>query len=302
MPFCPQCREEFTEGIEVCVDCDETPLVATLEGIPEIEEPAPGSEHIEDEARFVAEDRPLAEAITSQLIAKGVPAYLYEEPVLVEGREVVLMAVPAAFVEDTHAQLRSIAFEEVELDDGGTVRLYARPDSSEPTPAILELADDEILARGEAAHRDLLEVAVTGAPTFRARAVGLLHAAGPAGHAVLWAVVREAAEAGKADFVSDFLNWLRPIKLTPPDDDLDALLASAETSTRAIAIEVAGRLLGERAGAKLVTLLADEDADIRDQSIEMLFHIYGDDYGYEADADEADRARAIGRWRKRISG
>ena len=130
MPFCPQCREEFEEGIEVCFDCGDIPLVATLEGLPEPEVHLPGTEHIESEVRLLADSRELGQMLYDMLMKAGIPSYVYDDPVELEERQAALLAVPSKFAEDTWAKLRFLSYEEVETDEG-SVRLYLPPDPTD---------------------------------------------------------------------------------------------------------------------------------------------------------------------------
>lgn len=301
MPFCPDCREEFDEGIQVCVDCGDISLVASLEGIEERVEPAPGAEFIEDELVVLAEDRRLAEAFVAHLLGARIPAYLYEEPFDLGGRSASALAVPGDFTEQTFTRLRGFPFEEIETAEG-TLRLYGAPDAADDveTPALLASSDDEILARGGAVHSELAEIVVGGDPLHRARAVSLLARMGDEGRAVLLAILDEGMRTEKREFVSGFLLLLEPITLRPSDEALREHLESAEPGRRRLAAQAVGRLLGQGGANHLVTLLSDDAPDVRDEAIEMLFHVFGDDLGFDAEADEATREASIRRWRKRI--
>ncbi len=301
MPFCPECREEFDQGIEVCVDCGDIPLVASLEGIEERVEPAPGAEFIDGELVLLAENRRLAEAFVAHLLGGRIPAYLYDEAFELGDRSAWALAVPGDFAESTFSRLRSFPFEEVETSEG-TLRLYGAPDATDDVelPPLLEASDDEILARGGAVHSELAEIVVSGDPLHRARATTLLARMGDEGHGVLLAILDEGMRSQKREFVSGFLLLLEPIKLRPSDEALQAHLESGDSGRRRLAVQAVGRLLGQDGGRQLVALLGDADPEVRDEAIEMLFHLYGDDFGFDAEADEAAREAAIRRWHKRI--
>ena len=300
MPFCPDCRQEFEAGFTQCADC-ERELVSSLEGIDEVPETLPGTELIEGELRLFAESSDLATGILQMLGRAGVPVYQYDEPIRVDGREVVQLAVPADFEDGTFSQLRGLPYDEIEV--GGAVsRLYVRPDlrEGEEAPELFEHSDEELVARGASIHGELAKLALGAAPDYRARAIGILDQMGPDGQAVLWGIVREGIEGRKLDLVSDFLFWLRAIKLSPPEDETNALLSDSDPDVRRMGVLILGKLVGEGAGRRLVPMLADPDEGIRDETIELLFHLFGDDLGYDPEADEAEREQAIGRWRKKL--
>ena len=69
MPFCPDCRYEYTAGVTVCPDCD-TPLVEVL---PEESDGPESTEKVREwQLLYFATSRPAAEFLKETLLASGV--------------------------------------------------------------------------------------------------------------------------------------------------------------------------------------------------------------------------------------
>lgn len=93
MPWCPKCKTEYIEGIEVCADC-RTPLVATLEDSPreDLDADRQQSDHVElgidtveaedisdEDCDPEAEDAPLTEADLAKELHKHTNTYVRPE-------------------------------------------------------------------------------------------------------------------------------------------------------------------------------------------------------------------------------
>ncbi len=302
MPYCPECREEFDSGVQVCVDCGDVALVARLEDLPAQEPaPLPGAEHIEGELRFYADSRELAQRLEASLVSGTIPVFTYEEPLETEGGQAWGLAVPSEFEERAWARLRAVPYEEVDLGEG-PVRLYSLDlEADDPVPEVLLAEDSQVLASGEAAHPALVEAALDTGSAHQGRAVRLLAESGPAGKALLFGILQEALKNRRREFLSVFLIQLRTIRIVPPEGGFEDLVAHEDVEVRRLACAAAASLLGRGFAPRLVGLLEDADAGVRDEAIEALFDLYGDDLGFEAEADEGSRAKAVGRWRQRVA-
>jgi hypothetical protein len=302
VPICPSCRDEFDEGVRFCADC-EVELVASAADIPAAEEREDHEEEFEGELRWLVESRVLAERMREVLLARHLPCYLYRRTVQFEGRETSILAIPAEFRERAETLLRPWPYEDI-AGPGGELRLYVsgvEEAEEEPPVDVLRLTDDEILARGASVHSELVDAVFRGSPAHAARGVDLLARMGDEGRRLLVEILLEASAAKKRNFVSAFLFFVRPYRLIPPKEGLDALAAAPDPEVRRLGVEITGRLLGREGAPALVRMLEDESEEVRDEAIEALFRIFSQDFGFDPAGPERERAAAVERWRRHVA-
>ena len=89
--------------------------------------------------------------------------------------------------------------------------------------------------------------------------------------------------------------------------DAERTIPKGSTKQEVLAMVTAAAALSHlerhRRGAigLLIDLLEDDRVDVRNEAIEALFSLVGDDHGYEPDAPPEDRAEAVQIWRRTLA-
>lgn len=277
MPYCPSCHSEFRAGVERCPDCEEL-LVEALGGEPE--DPLRPFE-------LVAATPELLESLVAFLADLGVPARTSAAGV----------EVPGNFAAALLARLGE-RFEWEE--DGARVRVLDEPppDPEDAVdPDLLDRSVEDLEQRGDAALRQLQALLEKGAGPVKqvaCRRLLLLYeragrpltealsdAVRRGAKAEVFALTREIAERGPAADTA-----LRIAELVP----------SLGTSGMLLALFVLGQIPDRRVAPLMLSLLEDEDAEIRAEADEVLCAISGADMAFDAGASATLRASATKRW------
>jgi hypothetical protein len=291
---CPRCDREIDDD-EDAATCDVCGA-ALASARPTPAPPAPvRAEYTELVRIYVARDEGELALVRAILAAAGIPAYGYVESLHSRIDEPRAVAVPVDLAARAAEVLRRQGVVASEPDMPDLERLWlglVAPLLSAPHAAAFA---------AEVGRRE---------PALRAALFADLERAGPRGLSLLSDLVLalalrgpDAAAREAAVFLAacEAFRGLRPGFAAA----LGALVRT--TSPVEVARRVAGMLarfrgLGE-AERGLVPLLAHAVAGVRDEAIEALYSISGGEtLGFEPDAPEDERARAVERWWARVGG
>ena len=277
MPRCPSCHDEFREGIATCPDCDQ-PLVAD-DAVPG-QEPAPPPLH----PVLVRVEPPLRDQVYDLLQASRVPCRQAPEGV----------ELPAGLASSVLAGLAR-QFE-LEVVDGAPRITAELPQAEPPDGTVLELSSDELARRPEEHLPALRALVEHGAPAQRRVAAMRIVALRRAGHVRLEDLLLEAVREGRR---AEVFAWCGELE---QERDPDIALALGEAleglphDSVLLCLHALSRLPDPRLAPHVVRLLEHEDVEIRAEADEVLCSISGVDFGFEAEADPAERAMAVARW------
>lgn len=287
MPWCGPCRSEYREGMTRCADC--------------------GAELVNDLAQWDAAQRAAAAARVLRIVAPGgtiaaLAAWL--EPRRIPSRREAdgSLLVPLGAAEAIEAQLMQVAeFERV----GDVLHVYgARQDLEpelRPDPAWLARSPDELAADLPAALDGLVALFASPSPRHHAQAtqrLAALEAAGRVDCANLFVA------AARQHVRRPLYAWAAQLAAAPPAGFAGRLVAAAAQAPTAVAIvllHAAAQLRDPAVAPLALPLLEHADGEVREEADELLVSLAGFDVGFDADAEPADRARAIALWREWIA-
>jgi hypothetical protein len=167
-------------------------------------------------------------------------------------------------------------------------------------PPLLRETNPAILRRGPEVIPDLVAILWRGEEEARTRAGLLLSDLGVAGAQALTEVARKAIVERDRDRLRPVVSALAKVRGYRPDETFSPFLEDEDPTVRALAALVVGRTGSKTCVPLLVPLLEDADVEVREEAIEALYTLTGDDLGFEAEAPEDERAAAVARWRKRV--
>lgn len=286
MPFCPDCRNEYMDGVRRCADCA-VDLIDDLAAHDAARRNAAAAKvaRIEGPGGYLA-------SFVAMCTQAGVPARRVEGAV----------EVPYALLEQIETALLSTV--EYERDDA-IVRVLGPRADVEPKYEI----DPTVFQRDLATLRGDLQTTmpalanVLGAGTPRQKA---------------WALqVLRALEAAGATRVGDALAWLckegfkKPLfalvaelAATPVPGVLQRVVQELPRLSK-VALELAFHALAQlpdRAVAPAVLpFLEHDDPDVRAEADEVLMSISGRDLGFDAEAAAPARAAIVKQWREWVA-
>jgi HEAT repeat protein len=303
MPFCPNCREQYESHVSRCADCDVDLVDRLSRAEPAEASPSAGGPPPHSFTLYAASEE-LAGRLANALDRADCPFVRGAEPAEVKGRTAWPISVPDEYAHQI-ASLLGIDPDAIEQGDTGSWVLLA-PGSREAAGAAFESplmreSNSTILRRGEPAIPELLEVVWKGESGEQRRAAELLAELGVAGAQALTEIARKAIVEGDRERLQPIAFGLRNVHGYRPDEAFSPFLEDGSATARALAAIVVGRTGKESAVKLLVPLLEDPELEVREEAIEGLYQITHEDYDYEADADPADRAAAIARWKSRAS-
>jgi hypothetical protein len=287
MPWCPNCRQEYTDVVKTCAECGAA-LVADLAAA--------------DAARAAAAERfvtvvapaPMLAALGPWLAQAQVPARKLPD------RDA--LSIPAAHAERVQAALEQQAEVEVEEDE---IRVLGPRQDLEPQlpvdPEIVKKSTDELAAaRGESIPK-VLALFAAGTPRARKWALGQLQALEQrqviALHEIVLWLAREGFRKPLFGLAAD-LAEIRPAGLAAR---LAAELAAATAPAALLLLHVLVQLRDRTVASRVLPLLSHDDPDVRAEADEVLMSATGFDARFEADAEPKEREQAIHLWREWIA-
>ncbi len=317
MPFCPGCRQEYESFAKRCPDCQKD-LVATLTD--KVEKPPTSV--------VVAVDRTAADRILARLRALRVPcmedpgedplsvqlpdgavAILVPEPVAkttidllgrTPGLRPELTSLPAALENEADEDAEEVACVLFHAADTSAAT-PAAPVASAPVGDVLREPSGEILRRGDAALDELTALALSREDRIAAAAIFKLRGLGDVGLRRLAALVAPLAKNGSEPLLYAVLKEVKSRVTDAGAFSACADLAndrSASGESRRLALHALGQLGIPALHARIVPLLDDPDAQIREEADEALCSLADDDLGFDPGMSPTDRQRVMGEWRR----
>ena len=293
MPFCPECKEEYEGNVERCADC-EVDLVESLES---------SGDGVPAEVKIMVVNKQVGERLVDLLLMEGVEAALDGETHAWDDREVPAVKIPGQYYEFVAVFLtRSNQFHVVETnaEGKGLVDFFdpTRSASARSHP-LMRKKPREIVAQGDAVVPDLVEILREGDAEARRWSLRRLLDLGALGMKTMVEVAYEGVLVGDRDLVFPVLGAVEEgvesglaVARGIPDRVRESL-GSEDASIRALACLVTGKFGRPGDAAVMVPLLLDPEPLVLEEVVEALDVLTGIDLDLDAEADEADRERAI---------
>ena len=293
MPWCPKCRQEYTDAVKRCGDCG-VDLVEDLASAG-VADDVSGPRSV----RIVAASAMLA-GLESWLGRLGIPFRRIPDggPEADQGA----IEIPEEFADRVEAAIAATA--EVERD-GDEIRVLGPRADQEPElpsdPAVVNLGADELAADPAGLVPKLLALFVTPAPRPRRRALDQLEELERRGVVKLSDLVLWLAREG---YRRPLFGLAATLADEPRPGIAERVAAGLETLPPrglALALHVLAQLGDVAVAKRVLPLLEHADADVRAEADEVLMSASGIDVQFDAEAEPAVRERAIQQWRDWIA-
>ncbi len=291
MPYCPSCRNEYEASVTRCADC-EVDLVPALA-------PVEGNRREIVAVKIYAASGEIAARLERTLARSGYPVVRDPDGEDVEGRRVFPVAVPEEFAASA-MQLLADGLRELQATELGSTLLFDWADAEERIvdPPLLKQGILALVKRGASVIPELSEIVLRGDDRARDQAASILTELGPSGAQALTDLALQAVVEERRDRLVSVAAALSKLKGYRPDEAFAPFLVDASSKARALACVVFSRTGSRVSIPILVPLLEDPEAAVREEAIEALYAITREDFGFEADAPDSERAPAVEKWRE----
>jgi hypothetical protein len=289
MPWCPKCRNEYMESARRCADCD-VDLVADL----------------------AAHDQTVvAAAAERRLRIEGPPGYLTSLEAWLTQSGVAVRRVEGA-VEipfELADQIESALMKTVEYErEGATIKVIAPRTDQEPAyevdAALLRLTPAEVAGNSnQNLNQNLPKLAAllgAGTPRQKSFALQTLRALETAGALPLSEFVARLVKGGLRKPLYALAAMLAEAPQPGVATRVAQDLARLDKAGLELALHVLAQLKDRTVARAVLPFLAHDDPDVRADADEVLMCTADRDLGFDAEADEATRARIVKLWREWI--
>ena len=280
MPWCPICSEEYTPEIKRCADCGAT--LVSEPPMPEIpDDPAKPEELVR------SRDKRLLERAVEYLETQNIPAQVVDVP-SGEGVEGGFALVTGAGAWELAASALG-PFLSSPPDETQLQAAVALPES-------LKLPLKEILSEGDEHLVDVAKGLLAGDAAMVMKCSYALLQMGEPARKLLVEMLLDAIGSDDDWRVQRISRALAPFE---EPETLRQLLELMDRGEHVGAILVSvGYLKDAQAVPRLVQLLEDKDASVRDEAAESLYNITGLTFDFEGEASPDERAEAVEEWRR----
>ncbi len=286
MGFCPTCKEEYDGAAQVCVDCGVDLVSALSEG---------PKEETFDESLLFSGSEELARKVESVLLEQQIPAFRYEESREHQGLTGFAVAVPPEFYGPARYVVGS-GIADISLRPMGDALWVASPGEfgdepedeeepgfSEPIKACLD--------RGSEGVEGLVDVLISGDEDLAAEATVAIQSAGDPVVPCLSQRLEKAFGARDLRSLSLLLAALRMMGVVPPL--LQGILTNDDPELRAFGFRMLTDLSIEGSRDHLLSGLSDADSRVREEAVELLYHLHGNDLGFDSAAPPEKNTRLL---------
>ncbi len=305
MRVCPKCREVYEDYVRTCADCD-VELVFEEEAAEPVGAAGAWRELSPEEDAldlFPLRGELAAREALSALGGHGVKAELGLVDLRSRGASLFSRTVLAVRVprDDVYRALEALVTEAPEALPGPVLKELWRslaaeiPQLKPGLPPMLGEPLEVLLRGGEDVVPALVRGYLEGGQLGSRCHYVLTHMQADAEPAVLSAVT-SACEAGDGEALARLGLLSRDLAGERTVAALRSLVAGASPPARQLVAWLLGYIPLMSAVRLLVEMLGDADLEVRRQAIGTLTDLVGEDLGYDAEADETDRQRAVAAW------
>jgi len=289
MPYCPECRDEFVEGVRRCADCD-VGLVDDLSAVPD-----PASEPVEPEGDVVSvgrhQDQNAAASAAAMLLSVSIPARIRQ----VEAEEGEPgprweVEVPGDFADNARRVLRLAPDEDEEE--------RIRPEDLE----LLELSLHALREAGEDGVAGLVRLLVRGSGEVVKGAALRLARLGGAGGAALQQALVEAVAANSDEIPPAVVKAYQTDGIRTIPAGLPPLIEDDDPEVRIRAVRTMAGIGGSEAMVSAVALLRDAEEEVREEAADAIWELTEGRIDLEFDRDAAALEEDIRRLEERYRG
>lgn len=290
MPICPKCKQEYEAGFAQCADCMVS-LVDRLDDSGEAEAP--------QAAVFRAKNEDTLELMVAAVALHHVPIQRRTEVPELDLRG-HLMLVPAE-MGGRVSQILDHGLPMLIADGEGServYRIYEKENEEEiRDPELLKNSAAYIVAMGEEAFDELMEIVTRGDKPARHRAAYVLTQFGDTGVLALIKLLKVAVEKEQHDTAMSLVKVLRDeVETTRGWEEFEGSLNKGSPASKILALQAVAAFENVAAFPAVLPLLEDPVDAVRDEADNTLCILSDEDMGFEAEASEAERREVIDCW------
>ena len=289
MPICPQCREEYEDGVSQCFDCGVS-LVESFDDIPSTGE-GPGK------VVFPAGSEEELKGMEACLKQWQIPYSLAsnEPNVDIDGLGLV---VPPPYGDKAAQRLLAHAKLAQKGGSCASAGCCGTAEAATGEPELLKQSLGALARKGESVMDELIELIVKGDAAAQRRAALALSYMGRKGIQAIVKLMKVALEKERIETVTVLLTVLRQTEFVIEEWQEFLPYLRHDVVVRTKALEVIGHLGDIDAFDRVLPLLSDAEPAVCDEADNTLCLLSDEDMGFESDAPLEERTRCIEMWKE----
>lgn len=309
MLYCPNCKQEYRDGIQECADC----MVPLLDQKAfEEAERAANAGNVAMAAVFRAEDEQTLDLMARAIAVHHIPYEVRsnektEETPESEGAESKegeqlhghFLIVPAEMGQKV-IHIIDQGLPMVIAHGEGKDRVYRMFDQEREeeirNPPLLQEPTAQLVARGDEIIDNLIEFVARGNAATKNRAAYVLTCLGDSGVFALIKLLKVAIEKEEQDTAMSLIHVVRKEIDSGKGWEEFSSLFNGSPLTKILALQAITALENVDAFPSVLPLLKDEDADVRDEADNTLCTLTDQDMGFDTEASTDERNAVISQW------